>query len=121
MEAAGSSRARGRRSTAKTSSTAATAAEGPITPAAPPAAELSPGAPAAPAVSRAKLLAQQLARKEIATHGMGAAAAAPAAGAAAAGAPGSTWVASDELLYAGSQAQSDSLLMGTGDYSMQVG
>lgn len=86
-----------------------------------------------PTVSRAKLLAQQLAKKEIATHGTGAAAAAAAAATAAtaaagdaataepaAAAPGSAWVGADELLYAGSQAQSDNLLIG-GDNSMQVG
>jgi hypothetical protein len=36
-----------------------------------------------------------------------------------AAAAGSAWVGADELLYAGSQAQSDSLLMGQ-DNSMQV-
>lgn len=54
-------------------------------------------------------------------HGTGAGAAgatAAAASAPAPAAPGSAWVG-DQLLYAGSQAQSDSLLMG-GSNGMQV-
>lgn len=102
-------RQRGRRTSSAKTATADAAAPAPSTPADAP-------------VSRAKLLAQQLAKKEIATHGQGAAAAgtaAAASSAAAAAAPGSAWVGADELLYAGSQAQSDCLLMG-GDNSMQA-
>lgn len=84
-----------------------------------PAADQPPAA-ASPALSRAKLLAQQLAKKEIATHGMSAASA--SASAAAAAAPGSSWVVGDaDLSAAGSQAQSDNLVMDLGDYGMQVG
>lgn len=99
-----------RRSSAQTASTAPAAAEASAAAADAPA--------AAPAISRAKLLAQQLAKKEVATRGMSAAAPA-AVDTAAPAAPGSAWVGADELLYAGSQAQSDSLLMGQ-DASMQV-
>lgn len=117
-DAAAPARARGRRSSTKTSSTAPTASSAPA------AAASGVEAAAAPALSRAKLLAQQLAKREIHTHGIAAAAAAgaraaftePATGAAA---PGSAWVGADELLYAGSQAQDDALLLG-GDNSMQV-
>jgi hypothetical protein len=113
-------RQRGRRtSSTKTASKAPTAA------ADAPAAASGPTEAAAgiPPVSRAKLLAQQLAKKEITVHGMGAAAAgataAAASDAAAPAAPGSAWVGADQLLYGTSRAQSDSLLMG-GDNGMQV-
>jgi hypothetical protein len=117
-DAAAPARARGRRSSTNTSSTAPTASSAPA------AAASGVEAAAAPALSRAKLLAQQLAKREIHTHGIAAAAAAGAAAAftepaTGAAAPGSAWVGADELLYAGSQAQDDALLLG-GDNSMQV-
>lgn len=94
-QTAAPARKRGRRTSTKTTSTNPVTAQDST-----PAAEAVGAEAHAPTVSPAKQLAQQLAQKEIAAHGMAAAAASS-----------TTWVASDDLLSAGSQAQSDNLLM----------